>query len=574
MAEDPTGGMDSMAMPVDLLSSLESVRTGYVAIDTLLCLLVPLVLQQVLTILQDGTDASLLALLWARNEDDDDETVERTIEITKRRNHNGEDVHDWEQKNHMLQKAISLYISAHVDLQRMDAKYELIERSNDDSDASTDDSSSDGSCDEDSYNCSEVEKLGVQSLPLENQWIEVEKGLKFKHEILTPENPGEHKGVTETKVIFRFEAKRRNNGSDQIDAFIERAYTAYQEAERKKVHDDTSRYFYIQSGTKSSQSDAEKQVVAYKRYALGEEKTFENLFFDEKEQVISLLDNFMNKSGKFAIKGFPYKLGFLLHGPPGTGKTSLIKAIAAHAKRHIVTINLGKIKSNQELMDAVFDLKFAVQDMDYPISLSFEDVIFVMEDIDCASSIVTKREDDSDDDDEAGGTQSPDEVGKELEAEEDKSSKKRKKKQKKKASVLDADEKYMSAMMKLVLEDEKKNARLNLAGLLNVLDGVIDCPGRIIIMTTNHPEKLDPALIRPGRVNKKLYLSYMDWRQVRLMIEYYSMTALTAPQVERLELIFSRATRHVSPAEVEEFCAEYDSVPGILDAIERLSLSS
>lgn len=46
-------------------------------------------------------------------------------------------------------------------------------------------------------------------------------------------------------------------------------------------------------------------------------------------------------------------------------------------------------------------------------------------------------------------------------------------------------------------------------GLLNVLDGVVDTPGRIVIMTTNHPETLDAALIRPGRIDKKIYLGYM-----------------------------------------------------------------
>ncbi|CAN0389181.1 unnamed protein product, partial [Ectocarpus sp. 13 AM-2016] len=46
-------------------------------------------------------------------------------------------------------------------------------------------------------------------------------------------------------------------------------------------------------------------------------------------------------------------------------------------------------------------------------------------------------------------------------------------------------------------------------GLLNVLDGVVDTPGRIVIMTTNHPESLDAALIRPGRIDKKIYLGYM-----------------------------------------------------------------
>ncbi|EGZ25006.1 hypothetical protein PHYSODRAFT_384828, partial [Phytophthora sojae] len=63
--------------------------------------------------------------------------------------------------------------------------------------------------------------------------------------------------------------------------------------------------------------------------------------------------------------------------------------------------------------------------------------------------------------------------------------------------------------------------KLSLSGLLNVLDGVIDCPGRIVIMTTNHPEKLDPALVRPGRVNKKLLLGHMGPKQVQQMIEYY-----------------------------------------------------
>ncbi len=40
-----------------------------------------------------------------------------------------------------------------------------------------------------------------------------------------------------------------------------------------------------------------------------------------------------------------------------------------------------------------------------------------------------------------------------------------------------------------------------------MLDGVVDCPNRIVVLTTNHPEKLDPALIRPGRINKKVRLT-------------------------------------------------------------------
>lgn len=49
----------------------------------------------------------------------------------------------------------------------------------------------------------------------------------------------------------------------------------------------------------------------------------------------------------------------------------------------------------------------------------------------------------------------------------------------------------------------------NQQGLLNVLDGVVDTPGRIVIMTTNQVDVLDPALIRPGRIDKTILLDYM-----------------------------------------------------------------
>ena len=66
-----------------------------------------------------------------------------------------------------------------------------------------------------------------------------------------------------------------------------------------------------------------------------------------------------------------------------------------------------------------------------------------------------------------------------------------------------------------------KKDKLNLSGLLNVLDGVVDTPERIVVMTTNHPEILDPALIRPGRIDQKLLLGYMNARNVIEMIKHY-----------------------------------------------------
>jgi chaperone BCS1 len=53
------------------------------------------------------------------------------------------------------------------------------------------------------------------------------------------------------------------------------------------------------------------------------------------------------------------------------------------------------------------------------------------------------------------------------------------------------------------------------SGLLNALDGVTSSEGHIVLMTTNHPEKLDPALVRPGRVDVRIHLAKPDADQLR-----------------------------------------------------------
>ena len=69
----------------------------------------------------------------------------------------------------------------------------------------------------------------------------------------------------------------------------------------------------------------------------------------------------MHGRGKFEIPGFPNKLGILLDGPLGTGKTSLIKALAIYLKRHIVSVSLEKVKTNQDFSGQILQHLFAAK---------------------------------------------------------------------------------------------------------------------------------------------------------------------------------------------------------------------
>jgi len=123
-----------------------------------------------------------------------------------------------------------------------------------------------------------------------------------------------------------------------------------------------------------------------------------------------------------------------------------------------------------------------------------------------------------------------------------------------------------------------KRDKLNLSGLLNVLDGVVDTPGRLVVLSTNHPEHLDPALIRPGRIDKKLLLGYMSAPHVVAMVEHYFQGALKAEQAARVQGAIEGDDRqglprlNLTPAQVEQMAAEHDAVEDMVLALEMLGL--
>lgn len=202
--------------------------------------------------------------------------------------------------------------------------------------------------------------------------------------------------------------------------------------------------------------------------------SFQTLAMDPvtKQEIIDDLTTFSNGEEFYNRIGRAWKRGYLLYGPPGTGKSTMIAAMANFLGYDIYDLELTAVKDNTELRRLL-------------IETSSKSII-VIEDIDCSMDLTGQRK----------------KEGKEEEEE----------------ATTDASKKVMKPM-----ESESKTSKVTLSGLLNFVDGLWSACGgdRLIVFTTNHVEKLDPALIRRGRMDKHIELSFCGFEAFKVLARNY-----------------------------------------------------
>jgi chaperone BCS1 len=162
----------------------------------------------------------------------------------------------------------------------------------------------------------------------------------------------------------------------------------------------------------------------------------------------------------YSNRGIPYRRGYLFYGIPGTGKTSLSLAIAGYFKLKIYIVSLNSPSMNEENLGTLFG--------ELP-----KRCVVLLEDIDTAG-LTNTRKNSSENTESEPATQLVNTLPG--------------------TTVINPNNP----------PKENSNGKISLSALLNVIDGVASAEGRVLIMTTNHIEKLDAALIRPGRVDKKI----------------------------------------------------------------------
>lgn len=302
-----------------------------------------------------------------------------------------------------------------------------------------------------------LHRYTVVRLPTAGAWMPVGDDIELTYQ----RRRGNEKS---TDVDYMLHLKATGPGGLQrLEEFVARCLRQYM-AELPTATGGVKRFYF-----EMQEHDGK---LRFKKSQLATTKTFDTLFFPQKEDVLRLLDHFLQKTGRFAVEGFPHKIGFLLHGPQGTGKTSFVAALAAYTGRHVISLRLSMLSTNRQLHDVFLNRQLTCTDDGGPFAFEFSDVIFLFDDVDANEPLLRCRS--------TSRVEKPVEAGAGAQA-----------------------------LLRFGAKNSRVDDKIGLSTLLNVLDGMIETPSRIAVMTTRSFDGIDPALLRAGRFGHRLRMTPM-----------------------------------------------------------------
>ncbi|KAI3799695.1 hypothetical protein L1987_34994 [Smallanthus sonchifolius] len=330
------------------------------------------------------------------------------------------------------------------------------------------------------------------AMEIDEEYTDVYNEVKFNWSLVSKKKP--------TTEYYTHDENGRSTRSDRRSLHLtfhrkhkDLALNSYlpfiiNESKTKKQNDKAVKLFTVERKTSYT-----KYPTAWTPVNLDHPATFETVAMDAgvKETVMKDLDRFLRRREYYRKVGKAWKRGYLLYGPPGTGKSSLIAAMANYLNFDIYDLELTNIHSDSELRRLLV--------------ATANRSILVVEDIDCSVELHDRVQ---------------------VEA-------------------------AKAAAKKNQRHGYPEEPKVTLSGFLNFIDGLWSSCGdeRIIIFTTNRKDKLDPALVRPGRMDVHIHMSYCTPSAFRVLVSNY-LSITEHNLFEEIDCLISEVD--VTPAEVAE----------------------
>jgi len=363
-------------------------------------------------------------------------------------------------------------------------------------------------------------------LPKHNQKIKIdekediyfENFLDIKREF-DPENKNksEPSQISMKKYIYKLSKKGRDS-IQSLDKFLEKVLKEYEDEIVNKTIQMVFEY------KKSVKDDEDKQTTLFYETPFKTNKSFDNIFFEGKKDFFDFISRFSDKENEklklqYEKSGNPYKAVILLHGDPGCGKSSLIKATIKHTGRHVILVPWTKMKTCQDFVSIFRPIK--INNKTY----NQNELIIVFEDFDANENDVIK-------------------IREGL-------------KQKKEVLVEKNDkqkDKQYNEFLKLKMDDE-----LTLEYILNVLDGPVELYETIVFFTTNDLKVIDPALKRTGRVDRIIKMERATRPIIKEMIGH--RFSVSVKSLDKYTKQFNKIPEYkIAYSDISQICNDSKSV--------------
>ncbi len=348
--------------------------------------------------------------------------------------------------------------------------------------------------------------------------------------------------VSSTSVNYEVEMYSYTLRQDKVRSFLNKCVNYYKKhllnTVNYSVGNPTQRYYNYMSFNNQT------NMAIFEDSKFYSNKTFDNIFFENKDMFLKKINYFCNNRASYRELGVPYSLGIILYGSPGTGKTSCIKALANMTGRSVVDLNLSRIKTYKELKSAFLDMKIN------NVEVAPDKRIYVFEEFDCIIDKVKQRTL-NDTKNQTNLTNIP--------------------------NLQLLEELYEASGYKE--REIPGDAPITIETLLNCIDGTLESNGHIICLTTNFIDKIDKALIRPGRFDCHIHLENSTPKIILEMINHFYNKDKNKIPVEKFIPNYEKVLESIkpyayhngktvwSPAKITQICLTYMDEPNYLTNI-------